>query len=1179
MAIHGHMLVRIPAIIVAVTATLARGEVPDFNRDIRPILSNNCFHCHGPDEKERKGGKDGLRLDTAEGAATDLGGYTAFVAGQPEKSELMTRITTDDSDDLMPPPKTGKKLTTREIGLLRDWIKAGGNYAKHWAYEAPKRSVPPDKNVQFAALGLLPGGAELKAGHWALSTNPIDAFLLPRLAKEKLVPQPEADRATLARRVALDLTGLPPSPEEADAFVKDTEASAYERFVDAQLGKPAYGEHWARMWLDLSRYADSAGYADDPSRTIWAFRDYVIRSFNTNKPFDQFTVEQIAGDLLPNPTDDQLIATAFHRNTMTNSEGGTQDEEFRNAAIVDRTNTTMAVWMGTSFACAQCHTHKFDPISQHEYFRMFAFFNNSEDADRRDEEPLLKFLSESQKQQRAAWESELAVTDSKFKTPPATVTAAADKWAREFPINLEWRTARPSLAKAASGVALAVAADGAVLAAKNDGKTDTYTIEVPVSQSQKLSALRLDALTHDSLPGNGPGFAGGNFVVTRVRADVQPPAATKGPAARYVRIELPGKSKILQLAEVQVFSGGENVAQKGVATQSSTYADAEAKRANDGNTAPEYTKGSVSHTADSDNPWWEVDLKTVAALDRIVVWNRAETGERIEGFRIVALDEKRQTVWERGGNKAAASVPFDLTGNREIVFSDAVADFTQADFDEGGVLSDARPEKKKRGTKAAQKGWAIGGGPGKPHSLTLLAATPTELPAGSKLAVTIEMKSAFPTHNLGHFRISASSDPRAAQFVSVPSDVLEALATPATPKSRERLVEYYAREVSPEMKADRDKLAVLRKQIDEVKPDTVPIMRDLPEGKQRKTRVQIRGNYLSLGDEVTAGLPAVFPPAQPSAPMNRLTLARWLVDEKNPLTARVVANRYWEAIFGIGLVRTSEEFGAQGEQPTNPELLDWLATELLARKWDTKAFLKVLVTSAAYRQSSRVTQEAIERDPENQFVSRGPRTRLTAEMVRDQALGVSGLLSAKMFGPSVRPTRPNSGLSAAFGGGLDWQTSAGEDRFRRGIYTEWRRTSPYPSMMTFDATSREICTIRRNRSNTPLQALVTLNDPVYVEAAQALARRIVLAAATPAERVRAGYRFVLQRAASEHEVERVTRLFNDGREYFAKDAKKAADMATNPIGPVPKDTDVTDLAAWTAVANVLLNLDETLMKR
>jgi hypothetical protein len=1168
------MHVRIPAIVLAAAATLSHGAVPDFNRDIRPILSNNCFHCHGPDAEDRKGGIEGLRLDTAEGVAADLGGYKAVVPGKPDESELVKRLVTDDADEFMPPRKTGKKLTEKEIELIRDWIKAGAPYAKHWAYEVPKRPAVPAATIPGAAI-----------------RNPVDSFIHARLAAEKLTPQPEADRYTLARRAALDITGLPPSNEEVDAFVNDSAKDAFERFVDAQLAKPAYGEHWARTWLDLARYADSAGYADDPSRSIWAFRDYVIRSYNTNKPFDQFTIEQIAGDLLPNPTEDQLIATAFHRNTMTNSEGGTQDEEFRAAAVVDRANTTMAVWMGTSFACAQCHTHKYDPITHHEYFQMYAFFNNTEDADRRDEAPLLNFMGEQQKQKRAETEKAIAEIEGRLKNPPEKIAASAQKWVAAFPSSTPWRAAVPASAKAKSGIAQTIAADGSILSAKNEAKTDVYTLEYPVNSPLALAGVRLEALPHDSLPGKGPGFASGNFVVSRIRAEVMPSTPIKGPEGRFVRIEIPGKSKFLQIAEVQVFSGGKNVAMSGVASQVSTFAEASAKRAIDGNTAPEYDKGSVAHTLETENPWWEVDLKSLHALDRIVVWNRAEAGERLDGFRVVILDADRKPVWEKSGNKAAESIPFDLTARREIVFSSAASTFIQPDFELEGVFGDTAAARKKKDKKEVQRGWAIGGATGKPHELLLAAAQPVALSAGSKLVVSIEMNSQFGGHNLGNFRLSTTDSPRAAEIIDVLASAQASLATSisggdgwalerASAAARTQFLQaYFLREKSPELKPEREKLAALQKQFEAIKPDTVPILRELPAGKGRKTQLHIRGNYLNLGDEVKPGVPAIFHQPPKDVPMNRLTLAKWLVDPQNPLTARVVANRYWETVFGTGLVRTSEEFGAQGELPVNPDLLDWLATELIAQKWDTKAFLKMLITSATYRQASRVTPEALERDPENQLVSRGPRNRHTAEMIRDQALAVSGLLSGKMYGPSVRPARPNSGLSAAFGGGLDWQTSSGEDRYRRGIYTEWRRTSPYPSMMTFDATSRETCTIRRNRSNTPLQALVTLNDEVYIEAAQALARRITATAGTRESRIQAAYRAVLQRQPTAKEISRIAQLHAEALTVFSQDEKKAKQMATEPIGAPSKDANIPELAAWTTVANVLLNLDETLMKR
>ena len=1175
-------------IVALSAAVLARAETgPDFQREIRPILSNNCYKCHGPDGDERKGGKEGsggLRLDTEEGSRADLGDAIAVVPGHPEKSALIERIKTAEKDDMMPPVKSGKKLTTHEVELLTAWVKGGGKFAQHWSYEKPKRVEPPKMSAQGSVLSAQSAAGanaqKLSTENWALSTNPIDAFILARLETEKLRPQPEADRAALIRRVALDLTGLPPTVEEVDAFVKDAAPGAFERVVDRLLASPAYGEHWARMWLDLARYADSAGYADDPVRTIWAYRDYVIRAFNANKPFDQFTIEQLAGDLLPNPTDDQLTATAFHRNTMTNNEGGTSDEEFRNAAVVDRVNTTMAVWMGTSMACAQCHTHKFDPITNAEYFRMFAFLNNTEDADRRDETPVLKILSDEKKAQTATLEAELAATDAKFKTPSAEVLAAAEKWARDFPAKLDWQTLAPAALKSQAGRALTAQPDGSVLVTTLAAK-DNYTVETTFPAAQKITALRLEALPDDSLPAKGPGHASGNFVVSRIRATLLPPAGAQGPRARFVRIELPGKTKYLQLAEVQVFSGGENIALKGAATQKSTFADAAAARAIDGNSAPEYAKGSVAHTGENtDDPWWEVDLKSEQTLDRIVVWNRGDAvGDRLAGFRIVALNEQRQPVWEKADNAAPpADASFDLNGGREIKFTDAVADFVQPDFDPDLVLTDTATKdpknaKKKRGP---QKGWAIGGAQGREHTLTLLAAAPVEIPAGARLAVTIEQQSVFENHTLGHFRLGATGDPRAALHVQTPPEVVAALGDP---KSRARVVEHYVREVAPELAADREKLATLRTQIAAIVPDTVPIFRELAANQRRKTRVQLRGNYLSLAEEVTEGVPAAFPPLPKDAPPNRLALARWLVDENNPLTPRVIANRFWESIFGTGLVRTSEEFGAQGELPSHPELLDWLATELVREKWDMKQFLKLLVTSATYRQSSRVAPELVERDPDNRLLARGPRFRMSAEMVRDQALAVSGLLSPKMYGPSVRPVRPALFLAAAFGGGLDWQASTGGDQHRRALYTEWRRTSPYPSMTTFDAPNRETCTLRRSRTNTPLQALVTMNDPVFVEASQALARRMVACAATPAERARHGFLLVLARSPSDHELARLTALHDEALAIYKPDPKRAADMATNPIGPVPQGADMADLAAWTTVAGVLLNLDETLMKR
>jgi hypothetical protein len=1092
-------------------ASPARAADPaiDFNRDVRHILSNNCFQCHGPDEKVRKAD---LRLDTERGA------NSVVVKGKPDESELIKRITAGEDDGMMPPRKTGKKLTATEIDTLKRWVAQGAPYAKHWSYVKPVRPALP----------------EVKDTTW--SRNAIDRFILARLEKEGLKPQPEADRYALIRRVSLDLTGLPPTPAEVEAFVKDTAPDAYEKLVERLLRKPAYGEHWARLWLDLARYADSAGYADDPPRKIYAYRDYVIHSLNDNKRFDQFTLEQIAGDMLPNPTQEQLIATAFHRNTPTNNEGGTNDEEFRNVAVVDRVNTTMAVWMGTSMACAQCHTHKYDPISQKEYFRFFAFLNNTEDADRNDEAPVLSIFTEEQKAQRATLERNILELDRDIKSAKPELRTAQLHWEANLPRELPWKTPAPAVQKTGKG----------------------QTIELPLDAG-KLTGLRV------SVPAGA-----GAFVLSKAHAMLVPPKAT-GRVARYVRVELPGKTKILSLAEVQVFKGSENVALKGTASQSSTDYEGHAKLAIDGNTNGDYTVAkSTTHTAQSDNPWWEVDLGSPQPIDRIVVWNRTDgnVGTRLAGFRIVALNDKRETVWEQAKNDAPnPSKSFDLSGARALPFTLASADLQRAGFEAATLLDPKLP---------AGKGWSADAG--KAANLVLILPA-TEVPAGSKLSLTLEYPDGQRLDSVG---VSVTDHAMADDFVRTPANVRAAIAVGFEKRTAEQasVVDTYYHSIAPELKQSREQLEAMRKQLADLKPaNTVPIYRELPEGKRRTTRIQFRGNFLDLGDVVTEGVPEALHPLPKGAPLNRLTLARWLTDADNPLTGRVVANRYWEQIFGIGLVRTSEEFGTQGELPSHPELLDWLAVEYRENGWDTKALLKLLVTSAAYRQSAKVTPQLLEKDPENRLLSRGPRVRLTAEVIRDQALSAAGLLSDKMYGPSVRPARPTLGLSAAFGGSTDWATSPGEDRFRRGLYTEIRRSNPYPSMLTFDAPNREVCTLRRTRTNTPLQALTTLNDPVYVEAAQGLARRMATTGQTPADKVRFGVLACLARPATEKEVERLVKLYTEAKADFAKNTEKAKTFATNPLGMPPAGTDMADLAAWTLVANVLLNLDEMFMRR
>ncbi|MEE2642772.1 MAG: DUF1553 domain-containing protein [Planctomycetota bacterium] len=919
----------------------------DFNRDIRPLLATHCLACHGPDESSREAG---LRLDQFDRATAEAeSGERPLVPGKPDQSELLRRVRLPCGDDEKMPP-SGSGLSEAEISKIEAWIRQGAGYQRHWAFEKPAR----------------PKWGPVSNPGW--SRGGIDRFVQQRLDRESLVPTPAARRHLIARRVHLDLLGVPPTVEAAEQFVKDRSPDAYERMVDRVLAAPKFGERWARVWLDLARYADSQGYAQDSPRTIYRYRDWVIEAINRNLPFDQFSIEQLAGDMLPNPTDDQILATAFHRNTMTNSEGGTDDEEFRTAAVVDRVNTTMQVWMGMTMGCAQCHTHKYDPISQKEYFRVFAILNQTEDADRGNEAPLFSELSPARLRQKRKLELEILELEKNIATRP---------------------------------------------------RAELKAVSLPSGEIK----------------------------------------------ARFVRVQGIGEM-FLHLAEVQAFEGERNVAPLGKARQSTTAFDGPARFGNDGQTDGDFQKKSVTHTAEETDPWWEVDLNSNRKLQKVVVWNRTDNEGvrlRLKQFRVILLDEKRNPVWTR----SSSEIP-----NPSLSFP--------------------------------------------------VPATGKELSAGDRKQ-------------------------------------LLALMT----------------ENGTGLSAEEKKLKSLRDQLTKIaKPDiSTPIMKQLPEKGKRQTRIHIRGNFRSPGEVVTAGVPGVFHPLEKKDDSpDRLDFARWLVSRENPVTARVIVNRFWEQLFGTGIVETSEDFGTQGGLPSHPELLDHLAVEFMAHDWDVKWLLKSIVCSATYRQSSRVSPQLLKRDPRNRLLARGPRVRLSAEMIRDQALFVSGTLSTKMNGPSVRPPRPKLGLRAAFGGSTDWEPSPGEDAYRRGLYTTWRRTSPYPSMTTFDAPSREFCTIRRSRTNTPLQALVTLNDPVFVNAARSLAREVMQTEADPQARLAQLFRKVLIRPPASGEIAFLLEIHGRVRQ------KLSAEDAQQLAGPQGTGIDSRDLASWVVISNVVLNLDETLAR-
>ena len=1134
----------------------AAADEIDFNRDIRPILSNKCLLCHGPDPD---GLEAGLRLDLRESAISVLETEArAVVPGAPEESELITRITAEDESFRMPPSEHGAGLTETEIGLFKQWIAQGAHYATHWSYEAPTRPNIPTEPDQDA--------------DWP--KNAIDRFTLHRMHERGLRPAPQADRYALARRVYLDLTGLPPTIEEVDRFVNDTDPQAYEKLVDGLLQRPTFGEHWARKWLDLARYADSAGYADDPPRTIWAYRDWVIQAYNDDMPFDQFTREQLAGDLLNEPTDRQLIATAFHRNTLTNNEGGTQDEEFRNVAVVDRVNTTMAVWMGTTMACAQCHTHKYDPITQEEYFKFFAILNNTEDADRRNESPLLQIFTDDQLALKKQLESQAAAFRQQLAQTTPELEAAQQKWEQRLSAAPAWQSLTPETILRKSERSAEILPNGRVLVTTSAAQ-DEYTLEIPIAASAQdivqWTALRLQTLPHPSL-GNKSSVAG-NFVITGVHGEVVPNRQAS-PTAQFVRITNRGAKQILSLAEVQVLEGETNHALQGAATQHSTGFGGPPEFAIDGNTDGTFANRSVTHTEIVDNPWWEVDLGSPQTIDTVRIWNRLEAPERLKDFTVELLDADRRVVMtQQFDAHPAPSLELKTNNKQTLAFQAAYADFNQPNFEASDVLT---------GKTGAKDGWAVGGSSHLPHHLILVPKQPVVLNEPATLRIRVEQNSTHANHLLGHFQFSTTADGVAIERAQVPESILKWVDTAVPQRSAEakqKLAAHYRNVVAPLLKSQRSGLAKTTAQLAAIKPSTsVPILKELTDNR-RETHLQHRGNYLDKGQLVKAGVPAVFHSLPEGQEMNRLDLAEWLTRSDNPLTARVLANRYWESLFGRGIVATSEEFGSQGEIPSHPALLDWLATELAENGWNSKELLRGIVNSATYRQSATASPQQLAADPDNLWLARAPRVRLSAEMVRDQALFASGLLSPKMFGPPVKPPQPSLGLKAAFGGSTDWQPSEGEDRYRRGIYTTWRRSNPYPSMATFDAPNREVCTVRRNSTNTPLQSLVTLNDPVYVEAAQALARLALQQKTNDRDGVALAFRRCLLRPPSQNELDALIELLNDARADLEKEPAEALKLATDPLGPLPTGVQPMDAAAMTVVCNVLLNLDEIFLKR
>ena len=1030
----------------------------DFNRDIRPLLSDRCFSCHGPDAAKRQGG---LRLDEPAGASLVLdSGSRGLVPGDVASSEVLARIESTDPDLVMPPPHVGKPVTAAEAEMLGRWIAAGAAYRGHWSFERVTRpEVPVDRGTEWLR-------------------TPVDNFILARLEAEGMSPNGEAPRELLARRVSLDLTGLPPTPEEVATFVADPSPEAYETYVDLKLASPHFGERMAIEWLDAARYADSHGYQTDSSRSNWPWRDWVIAAYNRNLPFDQFTIHQLAGDMLPPvpgdeaATRDAIIATGFNRNHRINGEGGIIAEEWRVETVIDRVETTGQTWLGLSVGCARCHDHKYDPLTQREFYALFALFCNvpetgtimgSETRSGGNSDPLYPLPSAEQSAEILRLEKTIADADEAVRAGEKDLTSLVADWERTIRPVLDlpdeiWQTLEPLALKSSGGATFRRLEDGSWLVEGVKPPRDTYEIEALVPAGP-FGGVRLELLADPSLSGGG-GFGrnhNGNVVVNRLEVEIDPPG---------------------------------------------------------------------------DAPALPVAL------------GRAE------------------------------------------------ADYEQAGWPAASVLG-------------VGQGWAIDGHlPDKrqPRRLAVFPTAAVEVPENARLRIRVRQE-VIDGHAFGRFRLARSSAPPELAGVSglgVPAPVRDSLridAAARTPEQQQVITATYRDKVGGPVKQAEAARDMARKALDAFR-DALPSAMVMREGPPRDAFVLTRGEYDKPAEKVEPGLPAFLPPLPPGRKADRLTLAEGIVSRDHPLTARVWVNRQWERLFGTGLVKTSENLGSQAEYPSHPELLDWLAAEFMegtnlpqvsgspARPWDMKALLKLLLTSSVYRQSSLVTADALARDPANRLLGRGPRVRLPGEIVRDQALAAAGLLVPTIGGPSVRPWMPEGvwDETSKYGNLRGYVPETGPGRFRRSMYTVWKRTAGPPTMLLFDAPNRETCTVKRSRTNTPLQALALLNETTFLEAAQGLTRRMVAeGGADPAARIARGYSLVLGRAPDGPELETLLIGLAADRGAFAADVKSAeafivAGAAGRPVAEATAGLAADEFAAWCLVANVLLNLDEFVMR-
>ncbi|MBI1347892.1 DUF1553 domain-containing protein [bacterium] len=1039
-------------------ANTVAAEPPAYNRDVRPILADACFSCHGPDSASRKAD---LRLDHRE-AAINL---HAITPGDPATSEMLKRILTDNPDEVMPPPESKKTLTAEQKQVLVDWVKAGAEYQPHWSFIAPHRPELP----------------EVKNSSWI--RNPIDRLVLAELERRNLSPAPEADRRTLARRLSLDLTGMPPAPELVEAFVADGSADAYEKLVDLLMQKPQWGEHRARYWLDAARYADTHGIHFDNYREMWIYRDWVINAFNQNQPFDQFTIEQLAGDLLPSPTLDQKIATGFNRCNITTNEGGIIDEEYLVLYTRDRTETTSLVWMGLTTGCAVCHDHKFDPVTQQEFYELAAFFNNTTQP----------------------------AKDGNIKdSPPIIVVPKSEDMGR-------WQTLDGEIAAARS----------AVEQRKQAARPEFDTWLAGITPAELSQSVSTEQLVFQLPLTDGPG---------------------SDPAVSQLTVIKSGEASTLPLKSGGEWRPGQTgehalyLAQPGLAEfsdvgdfdkdQPFTCAAWVKLPANDGS-------GAILARMDDANDYrgWDLWIEG-RRVGMHIIHKWQEDALKVVSRKQIKADEWTHVLVSYDGSMKAEGVKVYINGELEPTNVQA-----------NGLKNTTRTEVP---LKLGQR----------QNSSPLTGVT------------------------LNDVRLYQRSLPAGEVAMLAKSTRYAALvAKPAEERPAKQVDELYAWWLDTQDSAYQQRLSeqqkLEREQADIKARGTVAhVMNEKQDAPM--AYILFRGEYDKRRDQVQAKTPAVLPAFPTEAPRNRLGLAHWLLSAEHPLTARVTVNRFWQEVFGTGLVRTAGDFGVTGELPSHPELLDWLAVEFREQNWDVQQFFKLLVTSATYRQAAITTPEKLEADPANRWLSRGPRFRMDAEMVRDSALSTSGLLVPTIGGPSVKPYQPDGVWEAVAMIGSNtrnYQHDTGENLYRRSLYTFWKRSAPPASLDIFNAPAREVCTVRRERTNTPLQALVTLNDPQYVEAARHLAETLLQAGgATTAEKLsRLGQR-LLSRDWTGEEQTIIEHSLSELQSYYTSHTDEAKQLITFGDSVPDAALDPATLAAWTMLCNELMNLDEFLCK-